>query len=1058
MRCYFDFLLKRTYIILLITCSLLYSFSASSQIKVTGKVIDSTGEGLAGVSVVVKGTQTGVPSNADGIYSITVPSEQSVLQFSYLGFFPREITVGKQSQTQTVVMKENTVDLDEHVVIGYGHVKKSDLTGSVGIVDVKDLQKAPVKSFDEALAGRVAGVQVVSSEGKPGSSIDIIIRGGNSVTQSNSPLYVIDGFPVEDPGSEEANPVNAIDPEDIESITILKDASATAIYGARAANGVVVVNTKRGSDGKTKISYNGYYGWQQSNKRLDVLNPYEFVRLQYEINPASTETYYLLKNTSQGTVNVGLDYYKNVQGINWEDQVMQTAPIMNHHVSLSGGNKTSQYTASLSYMNQEGIIMNSGYNRMQGRLGLDHQANRRLKVSLNTTYSNSNNYGTPTSSSNYNNELNLLFSVWAYRPVSFINSTIDLLELPEDPEVESNGDFRYNPIITTENELRENNYINFTANGYLEYEFIKGLKLKVSGGYTENRSRSDSFNNALSRSGNPSTNNKVNGGSVFTNSATWLNENTLTYDWKIDKNQTLNVLAGFTAQENNNDRFGAYAKLLPNEMLGISGLDEGTPNSIVSIESNWTLVSLLARANYTLNNKYLFTASFRRDGSSRFSDDNKWGDFVSGAFAWRLGSEKFMKQFKFISDAKVRTSWGITGNNNVGNYSYLMAYSTPLNAGYTFGGALSNGSYPSSMGNTDLKWESTEQMDLGLDLGFFKQRLRFSVDLYRKNTRDLLLNASLPPSVGYLAQYENIGKVRNEGAEFSLTGVIFEKKNFRWVSTFNIGFNRNEVLELAQNEYSMLTAVGWGDDWKTIPGYIARVGQPVSAFYGHVWDGVYQVEDFNKVGNVYTLKDDVPSNGMPRSGIQPGHIKYKDLNGDKQIDDNDRTVIGNPLPIHTGGFTNKFSYKGFDLNVFFQWSYGNDVYNANRVMLESGYKYNTNQYASYANRWSFDNQTSDIPVPKGSLYKTYSTRTVEDGSYLRLKTVTLGYELPRKIVRKAGIEYLRVYASAQNLYTWTNYSGYDPEVSVRRSALTPGFDYSAYPRAKTVTIGLNVTF
>lgn len=1056
---YFCYLSTRkvSFVVLLLG-GLLIPLCGFSQIQVSGKVVDVQGEPLAGVSVVVKGTQTGTPTNFEGSYTITVPSEKSVLRFSYLGFVSTEVLVGNQQHTKVVVLREDAINLDEHVVIGYGSMRKSDLTGAVGVVDVSDLQQAPVKSFDEALAGRIAGVQVVSAEGKPGSSIDVIIRGGNSVTQSNSPLYVIDGFPIEDPGNEDANPINSIDPEDIASLTILKDASATAIYGARAANGVVVITTKRGSDGKTIIKYNGYYGWQQSNKRLDVLSPYEYVRLQQEMNPASTETYYLMKDTPDGPVNVGLDYYRDMQGINWEDQVMRTAPINNQHISLSGGNKTSQYNASLSYLNQEGIIVHSGYKRLQGRLGLDHQANKRLKISLNTSYSNADSYGTQTSSSNYNNELNLLFSVWAYRPISFINSNISLIELPQDPEVEPAADFRYNPIITTENELRENRYVNFSANGYLEYAILDNLKFKLSGGYTSYKSENDSFNNSLSRFGNPSTNNKVNGGRTYSSSDTWLNENTLTYDMKFNDDHVLNALAGFSLQENKNDRFGAYAKLLPNEVLGISGLDEGTPNSIVSSSSDWRLVSFLARANYTFKSKYLFTASYRRDGSSRFAKGHKWGDFVSGAFAWRLGSEEFIKQFEFISDAKVRLSWGITGNNNVGNYSYMPGYTTPLNGGYSPGGDYNNGSYPNVMGNPDLKWETTEQADFGVDLGFFKQRLRFSLDLYRKNTRDLLLNASLPPSTGYASQFENIGKVRNEGIELSITGVPVESKNFRWVSTFNIGFNRNRVLELAQNEYSLQSAVGWGDDWKTISAYIARVGQPVAAIYGHIWDGVYQVADFDKVGSVYVLKDNVPSNGMPRESIQPGHIKYRDLNGDKVIDDNDRTVIGNPLPVHTGGFTNKFAYKGFDLNIFFQWSYGNDVYNANRVMLESGYKYNTNQFASYANRWSFDNQTSDIPVPKGSMYKTYSTRTVEDASYLRLKTVSLGYNLPKKITRKASMEAVRVYVSAQNLYTWTSYSGYDPEVSVRRSALTPGFDYSAYPRAKTATVGLNITF
>lgn len=1048
--------MKRTaYLLLLLLLSTQLVTAQAQQASITGKVLGEDGDPLPGVSVMIKNSKTGTVTDDQGAFAINLPKLPGFLVFSSAGYVSREVNFIKAGSFN-VNLTRDPQSLKDVVIVGYGAIRRRDLTGSVGSINIADMQKAPVKSFDEALAGRVAGVQVVSSEGKPGSSINIVIRGGNSVTQGTSPLYVIDGFPMEDPGSDAASIINAIDPADIESIDILKDASATAIYGARGANGVVVITTKRGKAGKTAISYNTYYGWQESSKRLSVLDPYDFVKLQMEINPTLASQMYLQQTVDGVKDTLDLDYYKNIKGINWEDQIMRRAPMMSHHISINGGNAKTKLAASGSYLGQEGIVINSGFRRVQGRLAIDHEASDKLKVGFNTSYANSKTWGTPTSTSGFNNELNLLFSAWAYRPVALLNSNVDLLESPNDPEIEPSQEHRYNPIVTTKNELRENYSENFVANGYAEYSILRNLKFKATGGFTRGITRQDVFNNSQTRNGNPTTNNKVNGGMTYINSTSWLNENTLTWNKRFNSAHNLTLLGGFSMQAGNSSAFGAYAKLLPNEGLGLSGLDEGTPLSITSTSSEWSMTSFLARANYQLFSKYLFTASFRADGSSRFFEH--WGYFPSAAFAWRLGSENWMKQIKFISDAKIRAGWGVTGNNNVGNFSAFASYVVPLDAGYSWGNQLNNGSYPSSMGNSKLKWEPTTQMNLGLDLEFFAGRLKFTGDLYRKNTNNLLLNASLPGSTGYSRQFKNIGKVRNEGIELDLSGTVVDSKEFRWTSGVNISFNRNKVLQLADGEYSLLSTQYWGDDWVLIPGYIARLGEPVAQFYGMVWDGVYTYDDFDKIGNSYILKSTVPNNGQDRAGIKPGHIKYKDLNGDRIIDNNDRTVIGNPLPVHTGGFTNNFYYKGFDLNVLFQWSYGNDIYNANTWALGTGYKFNTNQYAYYADRWSPENQDSKIPVAKGSLSKYYSTRMVEDGSYLRLKTVSLGYNFSPVLLKKAKISAIRVYVTAQNLYTWTNYSGYDPEVSVRNSALTPGFDYSAYPRAKTMVFGLNATF
>ncbi|WP_374166993.1 SusC/RagA family TonB-linked outer membrane protein [Arcticibacter sp. MXS-1] len=568
----------------------------------------------------------------------------------------------------------------------------------------------------------------------------------------------------------------------------------------------------------------------------------------------------------------------------------------------------------------------------------------------------------------------------------------------------------------------------------------------------------DLFNNSLTRSGLSTTANKVNGGKTLYNSTNWQNTNTLTYDKKFNKNHSLNVLGGMTMEAGKSSVFGATAILLPNETLGLNGLDEGNPSTITSFSTDWSQMSFLSRVNYSLKSKYLFTASVRADGSSRFTGDNKWGFFPSGAFAWRLGSEEFVKKYKFISNAKLRASWGITGNNLISNYAAYPGISVDNSSGYSFGNNLQKGSYASILGNSNLRWESTEQTDLGLDLGFFKERLTITADVYRKNTEDLLLNADQALSTGYERQLMNIGKVRNEGLEISV-GFIPVDKKLRWSSEFNISFNRNKVVALADEQSYLLTSMRWGDDWGNIYPYIAQVGGPIAQVYGYLFDGVYRAEDFDIDGSgSQVLKYDRPANGEDRAGIKPGDIRYKDINGDLLINESDKTIIAQPYPIHTGGFNNNFEYKGFDLNVFFQWSYGNDIINANRQMLESGYKYNTNQFASYANRWSPENPDSDIPAAKGITMKAYSTRIIEDGSYLRLKTVAFGYTLPKRMLQRLRVGSLRVYASAQNLHTWTKYSGYDPEVSVRRSALTPGFDYSAYPRAKTLTFGLNATF
>ena len=512
------------------------------------------------------------------------------------------------------------------------------------------------------------------------------------------------------------------------------------------------------------------------------------------------------------------------------------------------------------------------------------------------------------------------------------------------------------------------------------------------------------------------------------------------------------------------DRYGFSVNNIPLsvESLGLGSLSSGTPVSVSSTAPQiWELASFLARVNYTLDAKYLFTASFRTDGSSKFVGNNRWGYFPSGAFAWRIGSEKFVKQLNWLSDAKLRTSYGVTGNNRVGDFSYAYTIAEPANAAYPFNNGISIGAVPSTLGNANLRWETTSQSDIGLDASFFDNRIEITTDYYKKNTNNLLLNAQLRPSIGYNSDYKNVGDIQNQGFEFSINTINIQTTTFRWTTSFNISFNRSKVMSLTDNQETLPSRVAYSGASNATPLYMAKVGQPMAQIIGFIWDGVYQLKDFNQVGGKYVLKSNVPNNGNPSSTIQPGDIKYKDISGDGIVDNNDITVIGEPYPKHTGGFTNNLKYKNFDVSIFFQWSYGNDIVNLNRLMFDGNQSSiaNLNQFASYINRWSMTNQNTNIyRTGGGGPQGIYSSRVVENGSYLRLKTVAIGYNLLPAKLRGTGIRSLRVYVSGQNLITWTKYSGYDPEVSNYQTSLTPGADYSPYPRARTLTLGASVTF
>jgi len=1047
-------------LLLLLTILLLCNINVFAQSKtIIGVVTDESKQTVPGVSVTVKGTKTTTQTDADGRFKIQALATDQLI-FNYVGYASQSVTVGTRT-TINVSLKSSITGLSDVVVVGYGTTKRADLTGAVGSVNMKDLEQAPVKSFDQALAGRVAGVQVSTSDGQPGATANIVIRGAGSISQDNSPLYVIDGFP-----SEDAN-ANSINPSDIETIDVLKDASATAIYGARGSNGVVLITTKRGKAGKPQLSYNAYYGTQKSPDKIPVMNAFEFVKYVKELNSVFADSVYL-KN------GVTINDYQNVQSLDMQDYIFQNGQNQNHDIALRGGNDKTTYSISGNYNDQKGIVKFSGFKRYQGRFVLDQNVTDKLKAGVNVNYAYSETFGTPISATNFYASSVLLYSVWGYRPAAALSGRdqgTNLIDSFYDPtnELANNQDYRVNPLISLENQKTVYKATTMVANGYAEYAFTPKLKLRVAAGITNANTETNIFNNSLTQSGSKWNSSGPNGTYATSPAFNWLNDNTLTYKNTFNKDHNLTVLVGYSAQRSKSSYRSIYASQITNESLGIDALDlVPAANTVVNSRSSvWTLQSFLGRLNYDFKGKYLLTASFRADGSSKFAPGKRWGYFPSASAGWRFSQESFLKDATWLSDGKIRIGYGESGNNRVGDFAYLPQ----LNLGntqywYSFNGKpVAIGSVITAAGNYDLQWETNTQTNIGLDLSFFKNRLGLTADIYKRVTNDLLLNAQLPYASGVQSGtgFKNIGSLENRGLEITLNSTNIQTKNFRWTSNFNISFNKNKILELTEGQNSLLAGSGtfFNTTYTSLSPYISVKGRSVGEMYGLIFDGVYQYADFDKMPNgSFLLKPNITTNGSTRASIQPGDIKYKDLNGDLVVNNNDYTIIGRGLPIHTGGFSNNFSYKNWDLGVFLQWSYGNNIINANRYVFEGGIvtNPNLNQYASFENRWTPTNQNNDLFRAGGVAAANYSSRVVEDGSYLRLKTVQLGYNFSNKILKSIGLSKLRLNASAQNLLTITGYSGLDPEASSRPSNLTPGFDYGTYPQSFTVTFGLNATF
>ena len=1039
----------------------------AGKVTVKGTVSDNSGP-LPGATIYQEGNMSnGTMTGPDGKYSIVVSSD-ATLVVSCLGYADIMEKVSGRSQIN-FTMKESyeTLSAAEVVSVGYGSVARRDLTGSVSKVNMDDISKSTPMNFDQALAGRVAGVVVTTSDGSVGSEANIIIRGNNSLTQSSAPLYVIDGFPTE------SSFASSISPADIESIDVLKDASASAIYGARGANGVIIITTKKGSQGKPTVSFSSSWTGSKIANKVDLLNGYEYVRLddEYYMNRSSSHTSYFMNYLEDGTPDsryFSLEDYASVPYVDWQDYVYRNAFSQNYNVSLSGGNEKTgtNYNVSFSALDQNGILVESNFNRYSGSIKMSQKIGEKVSVDISASFSRANTNGIQPSSSDSGSTAStyLLYSVWGFRPLkplrygeigeSFINQLVD-------EEVSNPNDFRFNPLANVKNSYRKviRDYLN--SNIAINYDIIKGLRLRVTGGYNQARTRNESFNDSQTMSGHPASPLGMgpNGQILNTDVMSWLNENTLTYDKIFGIDHNFQALVGFTVQGENARHTGVAANHVQSELLGIEGLNTGEYQSVTPYRRDWILLSGLARINYNYAHKYYVTASVRADGSSKFPKGNRWGFFPSGSLAWSFSNEDWAQNSGWFNTGKLRASWGMTGNNRTSSpYDFYSRFVTTPgfnSLDYVRDGKTVSGYYRENMENPYLGWETTAQTNIGLDLAFFQSRISLTADIYQKDTYDLLLQATMPASSGYESAMINVGSIRNRGLELSLTAVPVQAKNFTWTSTLNFGMNNNTVTALANNQTTLISTIYWNSRYSSQNPYVTKVGMPTGLMYGYRYVGTYKYDEFT---NGTLLKDGIPYVGV-RENIRPGDPKYEDVNGDGIINDSDRTVIGIGQPLHTGGWNNTFNFYGFDLSIFMNWSYGNDILNANRLVFEYYDGTQLNQFGSMRNAWSLErNPDSDIPRSGASGMEYYSSRVVEDGSFLRIKTVTLGYTFPSKWMQKIKVQSLRVYLTADNLFTFTNYSGPDPEVSTRNSVLTPGFDWSAYPRARSITGGVSFTF
>ena len=1071
--------------LLLFSLFLLFVSGVSAQIQVTGVVIDEVDESpLIGVTVMEVGTQKGVITDMDGNYSITVKDENSRLSFTYIGKEAKTVRVGNRRKVD-VTMGDQANELNELVVIGYGSAKKSDLTGSVASMKASAIEESRSASFTSSLAGKIAGVMAIQNGGDPGAGINIKIRGASSVSAGTSPLYVIDGVLMENSQSEVSgasrmgdtslDPMALINPNDIASIEVLKDASATAIYGSRGANGVVIITTKSGTkDGSTQLSFSADAGFDLlPQKRTYALSGAEYenyMRLRFPL-PAD---FVPGESTLAGNTALGWnpDGTPKITGINrvWQDEIFRLGVSQNYNISLRGSSKKNTYAFSLGYYDKTGIVKNSDMNRFSYSMKAESTVNNYLKLGMNLSGSVMVNNGIVNATNQ--TQSNIFTQMLIFRP------NITDREIEDSTDADDPGSSWNNPITNLNSVVQRTDARRTQGTAYVIVTPSKHWTLRSTiGGYMTD-AKSKNFYPSTSGMGRVDKGRASHGVARTTN---LLNENTLTFMKTFNEIHAVNVLGGITFQRTIFDNLTTTTTGLEIESLDEESLKFGA--NILPPENSYSyysLMSYLGRINYTLKSRYLFTASFRADGSSKFPKGNKFSYFPSGAFAWKMNEEAFLKNVKEIAQLKLRLSYGRTGNQSINTLAALAMmskkyYSFNTAQGTTGSPIINMGVIPGTIGSDKLRWETTDQYNVGVDLSLFNSRVNFTADLYYKYTTDLLITEQLPGISGYQSVVRNIGSVVNKGLELNLGTVNMNTKNFTWTSDLNISFNKNRVKNIGSGDRIPITptAIMQGH---FLDVFYVREGYPIGAMFGYKTDGLYQCRDFsdfydangtfisdkaqqkaiydNIKGNngQFTLREGVVSRG---NAVEPGYLKLKKQGEGDVITSDDKVYLGSNEPKFFGGFTNRFSYKNVELSIFLQFSYGNKLFNTNHAMLRGYNNYNIEQQY-YDNMWTIDRQNAPLHIYSDNIGRQTATELqAEDASYLKIKEISFSYRLPKKAMRHLGVKGAKVFVSGINLFTFTKYSWYDPEFS-STNPLTGGLDKYSYPTARTFNAGFSI--
>lgn len=1052
--------------------------------QIKGKVVDQGGNPVP-ASVQISGSKKGTITDANGNFSLSTADKGTItLIVSSTGFKTASIKTDGSTPVNVTLVREIT-SLEDVVVIGYQTVRRKDLTASVSSVGAKDLKDIPINSAEQMLNGRLAGVTATTAEGSPDADVNIRVRGGLSITGDNSPLYIVDGVQVE-------KALSVISPQDIQTIDVLKDAAATAIYGARGANGVIVITTKSGKPGKMKVTLNSFVGVKFLAKKLKVLSPYDYVFYQSEKSRGSSEDSTNFLNNF-GTTWDTLANYKSVSPVDWQDEVFgNTGVVTTQNLSVSGGSKKITYNFGYTFNDEKAVVINSNYKRHLFNFKTDYNILQNLKVGITARYTNQNVLGAGVSDQK-GSSYNRLRNAVKYRPFLSDGLTIDDADPIADPNV-GNGLNLVNPILLANSEYRKKTTDAYNLSAYVSYNIVRNLNFRSTFGYDNTTLIDRQFSDSLTPYAIIQGGAKAIAGLDTSKRQTITNSNVLTYTVNNYRGKhDFSVLVG---EETYDLRTQSYSRLYKG-YPAFTGFSSAFKNTDLGTsftgypkvgKTRYTSLSFFSRLSYAYMDKYLFSFNLRADGASKFAPGKQWGYFPSGSFAWRAKKEKFLSNVDFISDLKFRAGYGLVGNNRINDYLFLTSFKNDGTYYYGIDNDPVLAYYSGSLANPNLQWESSEEKNLGLDISLLRNRISLSVDVYDNQSKDLLLNVPIASTFGYPTQIQNVGKTSNKGVEFQLSGDILRStKGLNWNASFNIAFNKNKIEALGPGQDYFYPAASWGVSGQPTD-YIEKIGSPVGSFWGLVADGFYKVSDFdyNAATGAYTLKNGVVDNSAIIGVVQPGSIKFKDLNNDGKVDLNkDRTIIGNPTPKFTGGLNQQFTYKNWDASIFINFSYGNDVYNANKIEFTNGYTNNANLLALMQNRWKVVtpdgataqwvnggtvygiapdqltalNANATIWQPLRSAGAFYpSSWAMEDGSFLRLNNITIGYSLPKNSIKKIGLSALRFYVTANNLAVLTSYSGYDPEVSVRGSGLTPGLDYSAYPKSRSFIFGLNASF